>query len=69
MGRWLIVIGLVLIAAGVAVTLGERVGIRLGRLPGDIVIRGKNGAFYFPIVTCVIVSLLLTLLGWFFGRR
>ncbi len=69
MGRWLVVIGLVLVAAGVVVMVGERVGIRLGRLPGDIVIRGKNGAFYFPIVTCLIVSILLTLLSWIFNRR
>ncbi len=69
MGRWLILIGLACIAAGVVVMVGERLGIRLGRLPGDIVIQGKNGGFYFPVVTCLIVSALLTLLGWLFGRR
>jgi len=69
MGRWLIVAGLVLVAAGVVVMLGERIGIRLGRLPGDIVIRGRNGAFYFPIVTCLLISALLTLLSWLFSKR
>ena len=69
MGRWLIVIGLALAALGAVVMLGERFGIKLGRLPGDIVIRGRNGAFYFPVVTCLIVSVLLTLLSWFFNRR
>ncbi len=69
MGRWLILIGLACIAAGVVVMVGERLGIRLGRLPGDIAIQGKNGGFYFPVVTCLIVSALLTLLGWLFGRR
>jgi hypothetical protein len=69
MGRWLIVIGLVCVAVGVLALVGERFGIRLGRLPGDIVIQGKNGAFYFPIVTCLIVSVVLTLLSWLFNRR
>jgi hypothetical protein len=49
--------------------LAERVGIKLGRLPGDIVVRGKSGWFYFPVVTCVLVSLVLTLLSWFLRRR
>lgn len=48
--------------AGLLVTLGERLPLRLGRLPGDIVIRGKNGALYFPIVTCIVVSIVLSLL-------
>lgn len=63
------ILGAALIVAGALVMLGERAGIRPGRLPGDIVLRGRHGAVYFPIVTCVIVSLLLTLLGWLFGRR
>ena len=61
-------IGLACIVAGIAWMLLERVGIRLGRLPGDIAIRGRNGGFYFPIVTCLLISALLTLLGWFFRR-
>jgi hypothetical protein len=51
-----------LIVAGLLLTLGERLPLRLGRLPGDIVIRGKNGAFYFPIVTCIVISVALSLL-------
>lgn len=62
-------IGLALVAAGALVMLGERAGIRLGRLPGDIVIRGKNGTFYFPVVTCLAVSAALTLAMWLAGRR
>ena len=65
MGRMLIVIGVVLVAIGVIVTLTP---VRLGRLPGDIVIRGKNGVFYFPLVTCLLLSLLLTLVAWLFRR-
>jgi Protein of unknown function (DUF2905) len=40
----------------------------LGRLPGDIFVEGKNSTFYFPIVTCVAVSAVLTLFGWLFRR-
>ena len=69
MGRTLILIGVVLIVVGLLVTLGERLPIRLGRLPGDIVIRGKNGAFYFPIVTCLLLSVVLSLVMWLFNRR
>jgi Protein of unknown function (DUF2905) len=63
------VLGLILVVAGLVVSWGGRLPIRLGRLPGDIVIRGKNGAFYFPVVTCLIVSVVLTLVMWLIGRR
>jgi len=65
----LIILGLVLVAVGILVTLGARLPIKLGRLPGDVVIRGKNGVFYFPIVTCIIVSAVLSLVMWLIGRR
>jgi len=65
----LIILGLVLVAAGVLVTLGARLPMKLGRLPGDVVIRGKSGVFYFPIVTCIIVSAVLSLVMWLIGRR
>ena len=69
MGRWLIGAGLFLVIAGMVVMLGERLGIRLGRLPGDIRIEGRRGGFYFPIVTCVLISVVLTLISWLFNRR
>ncbi len=69
MGRTLIILGLVLVAAGVLITLGGRLPVKLGRLPGDIVVHGKNGTFYFPIVTCLVVSAVLSLAMWLFGRR
>jgi hypothetical protein len=69
MGKTLIGLGVLLIVVGLLLTLGERLPFRLGRLPGDIVIRGKNSAFYFPVVTCLIVSVALSLLLWLFGRR
>ncbi len=69
MGRMLIGLGVVLIVMGLLVTLGERLPIRLGRLPGDIVIRGKNTSFYFPVVTCLLISSALSLLMWLLNRR
>lgn len=68
-GRILIILGAVILLAGVLVTFGERLPIRFGRLPGDIEIRGKNTVFYFPLVTCLILSLVLSLVFWLFGRR
>jgi hypothetical protein len=64
----LIFAGLVLVLIGVLVTLGDKLPIRLGRLPGDIRWEGKNGAFYFPITTSILVSLVLTLVLWLMGR-
>jgi len=68
-GRILIFAGLALLAAGIIITLAERSGIHLGSLPGDIRIQGKHGSFYFPIVTCIIVSAILSLLMWLINRR
>jgi hypothetical protein len=63
-GKTLLVIGAVLIGFGVLLLSGVRLPYRIGRLPGDIVVQGRNGSFYFPIVTCIIVSLLFTLVMW-----
>jgi hypothetical protein len=69
MGRMLIVVGLAIIAIGVLVSLGDRLPIRIGRLPGDIVARGKHSVFYFPLVTCLLLSVVLSFILWLFGRR
>ncbi|HUA57816.1 MAG TPA: DUF2905 domain-containing protein [Verrucomicrobiae bacterium] len=69
LGRMLIVMGIVLVVAGLLVTFAGRLPFRLGHLPGDIRIEGKNSGFYFPITTCILLSLLLTLVMWIFGRR
>jgi hypothetical protein len=69
MGRIFIGAGILLVIIGLLIVLGERVGIHLGRLPGDIRIEGRRGGFYFPIVTCLLVSLILSAVAWFFGRR
>ena len=68
MGRTLITLGVLLIVVGVVVSLGDRLPVKLGRLPGDIRIEGKNGGFYFPVVTCLLISAVLTLLSWAFSR-
>ena len=67
-GRLLITVGVIFIVVGVLFTMGGRLPFRIGRLPGDVVIRGKNSTFYFPIVTCILLSIVLTLLGWLFRR-
>ncbi len=69
MGRTLILLGIVLLLVGLAVTLGERLPLRLGRLPGDFVFRGKSSTFYFPLTTCLLLSAVLSLVWWILGRR
>jgi hypothetical protein len=63
-GKTLLVIGSALFGIGVLLFFRARLPYRIGRLPGDIVVQGRNGSFYFPIVTCIIVSLLFSLLLW-----
>jgi len=65
----LIVLGVLIAALGVIISLAEKLPIRLGRLPGDLVIRGKHSAFYFPIVTCVLISVVVSLVLWLVNRR
>lgn len=67
LGRLLVVIGALLLLAGVALTAFGRLG--LGRLPGDFIFRRGNATFYFPLMTSVLLSLLLTFLMWLFFRR
>jgi len=64
--RILIVAGIILLVAGLLWPLLARLG--LGRLPGDIVIQRQNFRFYFPLVTSLVVSVVLTLLFWLFRR-
>lgn len=66
MQRTLIIIGVIIVAVGLAWPLIAKLG--LGRLPGDIHIRGGGGDFYFPIVTCIIVSIVISLILWIFRR-
>ena len=63
-GRTLILAGAALVVLGLLLILGEKLPIRLGHLPGDIEIRGKNSVFYFPVVTCILLSVVLSLVMW-----
>jgi hypothetical protein len=67
-GKMIVVLGGVLIVVGVVVMLLGRANVPVGRLPGDIVYRGKSTTVYFPIVTCVVLSVVLSLVMWLFGR-
>lgn len=69
MGRLLVIVGLVLVGVGLLIIFGEYLPFRIGRLPGDIVIKGKRSTFYFPLMTCVLLSLLGSLVLWLFSRR
>jgi hypothetical protein len=64
LGRVLIVAGLALVAAGLLLTFARPLPFRLGRLPGDFLIQGKRSTIYFPLTTCVLVSLALSLALW-----
>ena len=64
--KWLVAIGLLLVVVGVLWPWLSRLG--LGRLPGDIVIERDNIRLYFPIVTCLIVSIVLSLIFWLLNR-
>jgi hypothetical protein len=66
MTRFLILLGVILIGVGLLWPWLSKLG--LGRLPGDIVIRREGFSFYFPIVTCVIISAVLSLIFWIFRR-
>lgn len=67
LGRILLIIGVLLVIVGGLAALGVR--LPLGRLPGDIAIEGERGGFYFPIVTMIVVSVVLTVLINLFIRR
>ena len=67
-GKLLIVLGAVLLVAGVLFTVLGKMNLPLGRLPGDIIYRGKNATFYFPLATSVLVSVVLSLVLYVVGR-
>jgi hypothetical protein len=67
LGKYLVVLGLVIAAAGGWLWSGRSFGW-LGRLPGDISYQNGDSRFYFPVTTCILASLLLSLLGWILRR-
>jgi formate hydrogenlyase subunit 3/multisubunit Na+/H+ antiporter MnhD subunit len=68
LGRPLIVIGLLLVAAGLIITFSPRLPTWLGRLPGDINIKRDNFSFHFPLMTCLIISAVLSFIMWLMRR-
>jgi Protein of unknown function (DUF2905) len=69
LGRSLIIFGGLLLALGPLISFGPRLPFRLGHLPGDFVWRGKNFGIYFPLGTCLLLSLVFSLLSLLFRRR
>jgi hypothetical protein len=67
MGKWLIVLGLVIAATGIILTFAGKFPW-LGRLPGDIFIKRENVSFYFPLATCIIVSAIVSFVLWLFRK-
>jgi hypothetical protein len=66
MARFLVVLGIILLVAGLLWPYLSRIG--LGRLPGDIVIQNENVTFYFPLMTCLLLSVLFSLVFWVMNR-
>lgn len=68
LGRALLILGGLLVLSGAFFYFGRKLPFRLGRLPGDIVHEGEHTTFYFPIVTCLLLSVGLSLLFWLLSR-
>lgn len=68
LGRLLIYAGVFLALVGVCVLVAEKLGLPLGRLPGDFAWKGERSSVYFPLATCLLLSAILSLLMYIFGR-
>ncbi len=68
LGRMLVFVGGLLLGLGLLLILAGKINLPIGRLPGDIVIRGKNSTFYFPLMTSIVLSVILTLVLWVVNR-
>jgi len=64
--KWLIIVGLILVAAGLLWPVMSKLG--LGRLPGDIVVRRDGFSLYFPLMTCLVISVVVSIVIWIFRR-
>jgi len=67
-GRTLLLLGAVFLAVGAFLYFGDKLPFRLGRLPGDLVHRGRNSTFYFPLVSCLVISILISLILWIINQ-
>jgi hypothetical protein len=68
MGRLLVILGIALVVIGGIVMLLGRAGLPLGRLPGDMLYRGKNTTFYFPLASSILISVVLSIVLFLIGR-
>ena len=68
LGKMLIGLGALLVVLGVVLLAAGKLQLPLGRLPGDITWRGKHSVVYFPVVTCIVISVLLSLVFWIVGH-
>ena len=67
-GSTMLLLGAVLIVVGALLYFGGKLPFRFGRLPGDIVHRGRNTTFYFPLVSCLVISVLISLILWIINQ-
>jgi hypothetical protein len=67
-GKLILGLGLALVAIGAVLMLAGRMGVPIGRLPGDFVYRGKHATVYFPLVTCIVISVILTVILYAISR-
>ena len=68
LGRTLVFVGGLLLVLGLMLILAGKINLPIGRLPGDIVVRGKNSTFYFPLMTSIVLSVILSLVLWVVHR-
>lgn len=68
LGKLLLVVGGIVIVIGAALIFSAKLHLPIGRLPGDIVYRGKNTTFYFPLATSILLSIVLSLIVWLVNR-
>jgi hypothetical protein len=68
LGKMLVIFGGLVVLLGLILVLLQRANLPIGRLPGDIVYRGKNTTFYFPVTTCIILSVVLSLVFYLVGK-
>jgi hypothetical protein len=68
LGRTLLLAGAILVVIGALFYFGGKLPFRLGRLPGDIVHRGEHVTFYFPLVSCLVISVVVSLILWLINQ-
>jgi len=68
LGKILLLFGVILVVLGLMFVLLEHTNLPIGRLPGDIIYRGKNTTFYFPLATCILLSVVLSVVLYLIGK-